>query len=87
MPDETLLEFPCQFSIKAFGLGDQDFPYIVHSIVETFVEGLSREAVRSRPSRKGKYLAVTVTFTASSQHQLDNIYRALTAHERVVMAL
>ena len=38
-------------------------------------------------SANGKYLAVTVTFTATSQEQLDALYRELSQHSRVVMLL
>ena len=34
------------------------------------------KAVRTRPSREGKYVSVTVTFEASSKAQLDAIYQA-----------
>ena len=43
--------------------------------------------MRTRASRGGRYLAVTVTVRAQSRDQLDDIYRALSAHERVLFAL
>ena len=42
---------------------------------------------RSRPSRDGNYLSLTVTIQAQSREQLDAIYRALSAHELVLMVL
>ena len=48
---------------------------------------LPQDAVSSRLSNGGQYLAVTVTFTAQSRAQLDTIYRELGQHERVVMVL
>ncbi|MEE9354511.1 MAG: DUF493 domain-containing protein, partial [Methylococcaceae bacterium] len=41
----------------------------------------------SRPSRQGKYTAVTVTIQATSQSQLDSIYQDLTRCEEILMAL
>ncbi len=87
MSDDSLLEFPCEFCVKAMGLAADDFDALVAAIVREQVPDLPAAAVRSRPSRGGKYLAVSVTFTATSRAQLDAIYQALSAHERVVMAL
>jgi len=40
-----------------------------------------------RPSRTGKYLSLTVTIRAVSREQLDAIYREISAHPLVAMAL
>ena len=85
--DETLLEFPCEYSVKAMGVSAPDFSNLVFDLVAGHVADLSRAAVKEKPSKKGKYVSVTVTFTAQSKAQLDAIYYALTGHEKVVMAL
>ncbi len=41
----------------------------------------------TRESSHGKYKSLTVTFTADSQEQLDNIYREVTALPSVLMVL
>lgn len=82
---DTLLEFPCDFPIKAMGLASVDFDALVVSLIRPHVEDLSEGAVKCKPSANGKYLSVTVTFTARSREQLDAIYHALTAHERILM--
>jgi len=84
---ETLMEFPCPFTIKAMWLATADFDALVASIVRQYVPDLGEGAVRSKPSKAGKYISVTVTFQAESRAQLDDIYRALSGHERVLMAL
>ena len=84
---ESIMKFPCEFSVKAMGLTADDFDALVVEIVRRHVNDLGENAVKSKPSRKGKYLSVTVTFTASSRRQLDAIYQALTDHERVLMSL
>lgn len=84
---ETLLEFPCDFPIKAMGVADNDFESLVVSLVRKHVPDLGEAAVKSRDSKSGKYLSVTVTVTATSKEQLDNIYLELNASERVVMTL
>lgn len=82
---DTLLEFPCEFPIKAMGLNSADFDALVVGLIRPHVEDLSEGAVKCKPSVNGKYLSVTVTFAARSREQLDAIYRDLTAHERILM--
>ena len=56
-------------------------------LVRRHVPDLSEGAVTRRLSRGGKYLAVTLVIEARSQAQLDAIYRALSSHEKVLVAL
>ncbi len=83
---ESLMEFPCSFPIKAMGEMADDFDLLVVEIVRRHHPDISEGAVKTRPSREGKYISVTVTIEAQSKEQLDNIYLELTAHERVLMA-
>ena len=87
MSEDTLLEFPCQFPIKAMGINSDSFENDIVMIVRRFVPQLGEAAVRSTPSRTGKYLSVTVTFTAQSKSQINDIYRAVHAHPEVKMML
>lgn len=84
---DTLLEFPCDFPIKVMGKNHTEFELEVLSIVNRHVETLKEGAVKTRPSKNGNYISITVTIEAHSKDQLDNIYQELTAHEMVMMAL
>ena len=84
---DSALEFPCHFPIKAMGLNEGDFETLVVEIVRRHAPDMDDSQVRTRPSSNGKYLSVTVTIVASSREQMDNIYMELTACEQVVMAL
>ncbi len=84
---DTLLEFPCNFPIKVMGKNHLDFEAAVLAIVNQHVENLADVALKSRASKNGNYLSITVTIEAHSKNQLDNIYQALSDHELVVMAL
>lgn len=86
-PQDTHLEFPCNFPVKAMGLAGTDFDLLVMEIVGRHAGPLREGAVSSRPSSNGKYVSVTVVIQAQSKQQLDAIYNELTAHERVLMAL
>jgi len=85
--EELLMEFPCTFAIKAMGLAEDNFDALVYSLVCEHVDNLSEGAVKTKASGGGKYLSVTVTFEATSREQLDNIYRSVSGHERVLMTL
>jgi uncharacterized protein len=87
MAEETLLTFPCQFPIKVMGKGDIELDLLVLELIRPHVEQLDVGAVKSRPSKSGNYLAITVTITANSKQQLDAIYQSLSAHPQVLMAL
>ena len=85
--EETLLEFPCAFPIKAMGRRDDDFAQRVTDLVLEHAELWEPDAVTLNTSSEGRYLAVTVTVRAESREQLDRIYQALTDCEQVLMAL
>lgn len=88
MPERaSLLDFPCVFPLKAIGTGPDDFEALVVEIVRRHIPYLEAEASATRLSGGGKYLAVTVTFQAESQAQLDALYGELKDQPRVVMLL
>lgn len=84
---DTLLEFPCQFPIKAMGLSSAHFDLIVVEIIRRHAGDILEGSVTSRPSKAGKYLSVTVVVEATSKAQLDAIYQDLSDHPDVLMAL
>lgn len=84
MPDDLdILEFPCEIPLKAVGAGVDDFELFVVDIVRKHAPGLPENASTSRLSSGGKFIAVTVTFTAHSRAQLEAIYQELSSHQRV----
>jgi uncharacterized protein len=84
---KSLLKFPCDFTIKVFGLSTDEFETTVLMIVHKHVPNLSDRAIQSRPSENGKYRALTITVYVESQAQLDSIYRDLSSSPQVLMAL
>ncbi|MDD5460573.1 MAG: DUF493 domain-containing protein [Methylococcales bacterium] len=87
MSEETLLEFPCQFPIKAMGKADLEFDLMVVEIVRRHAPDIKEGAVTTRPSRDGNYISVTVIVEASSKRQLNAIYQDLHDHPLVLMVL
>ena len=84
---DTLFEFPCDFPLKVMGRKSDDFRSIVIGIVQKHAGTVEPENIEERPSKDGTYLSLTCTFQAQSREQLDNLYRELTSHERVLIVL
>lgn len=84
---ETVLKFPCDFPIKVMGRTGMGLRERVTRIVRRHASGLSSRAVTSRLSRHGSYVSITAVVPATSQRQLDDIYRELSACEAVIIAI
>lgn len=85
--DTRGFEFPCDYQIKAMGLDDGGFEELVVELIGRHCRGIRQDSLRTRPSRGGKYVSVSVVVEAESRAQLDAIYDELTAHEKVLMRL
>ena len=77
---ESLIEFPSLFPIKVMGPKVDGFVETMTAIATEHDPSFEVTRVQMRDSSGGKYLSVTLTVTATSREQLDNLYRALTAH-------
>ncbi len=84
---DSLLEFPCEFPVKAMGRNEPGFEALVEKIVLAHAEIYRDKPITIRPSGAGKYLAVTVTIEAQTKAQLDRIYQDLSDCEQVLVAL
>jgi putative lipoic acid-binding regulatory protein len=81
--ERTLIDYPSAFPIKVMGLNEPGFAEAVADIARRFDPGFDPATLEMRPSKGHKYLGLTVTVTATSREQLDDLYRALTAHALV----
>lgn len=86
-PEQSLLEFPCEFTVKAMGRNQPEFEQLVESIVRRHLEESATVSSRLNPSRNENYVSVSVSFTAQSKAQLDSIYMDLTSEPKVLVAL
>jgi len=82
-----LLEYPNRFPLKVFGSQSAEFEEIVLALLKARSPKTEHFEVTRRASKGGKYTALTVTFTAYSQKQLEDIYQDLYECEHVVMSL
>jgi putative lipoic acid-binding regulatory protein len=86
-PEQSLIEYPSRFPIKVMGLNVDGFADAVVQIAQRFDPDFLHDSIETRPSSGNKYLGVTITITATSREQLDEIYRTLTTHPMVKMVL
>lgn len=84
---DSLIEYPSLFPIKVMGLHADDLVHTITKLAKEFDPFFDATTVELRPSSTGKYLGVTITVTATSREQLDNLYRALTSHPMVKVVL
>ena len=86
-PEQSLVKYPSQFPIKVMGLNADGFVHAIVSIAKQFDPAYDAAKVELRPSKGDKYLGVTVTVTATSREQLDELYRTLSTHPMVKVVL
>ncbi|MFM8691951.1 MAG: DUF493 family protein [Limnohabitans sp.] len=84
---DSLIEYPCRFPIKVMGAMADGFADALAEVARRFDPGFDPATMELRPSKGGNYLGVTITVTATSREQLDNLYRALTGHPMVKIVL
>lgn len=83
----SLIEYPSLFPIKVMGANDPAFEQAVVEIALQFDPGYDRGTLELRPSSGGRYLGLTLSITATSREQLDDLYRALSGHPLVKVVL
>ncbi len=86
-PAPSLIEYPSAFPIKVMGAQAPGFEEAMISIVRQFDAAFDATTVERRPSKAGTYLGLTLTVTATSREQLDELYRTLFTHPMVKVVL
>lgn len=84
---ESLIKYPCQFPIKVMGNKVEGLVHAITAVAENFDPAFDASTIELRESKGGKYLGVTITITATSREQLDELYRTLSTHPMVKVVL
>ena len=85
--DDSLIQYPSRFPIKVMGAHVEGFVEAIAFVVQRFDPGFDPLTIEQRPSKAGNYLGLTITITATSREQLDELYRTLTTHPMVKVVL
>ena len=86
-PEQSLITYPSAFPIKVMGAQVAGFAEAMVSVARQFDPAFDETTVERRPSSSGKYLGLTLTVTATSREQLDELYRTLSTHPMVKVVL
>ncbi len=86
-PAASLIEYPSAFPIKVMGHNVEGFVEALSAVARNFDPAFDASTVELRPSKGGNYLGVTLTITATSREQLDELYRTLSTHPLVKVVL
>lgn len=86
-PEASLITYPSLFPIKVMGAQVEGFVEAIVYVARQFDPGFDAGTLEQRPSKAGNYLSLTLTVTATSREQLDELYRTLTAHPMVKVVL
>jgi uncharacterized protein len=85
--DDSLITYPSAFPIKVMGVQVDGFEAAMLVVARQFDAAFDPATVERRPSKGGKYLGLTLTVTATSREQLDELYRTLSTHPMVRVVL
>lgn len=86
-PEDSLIEYPSAFPIKVMGANVDGFGDAIVKVARHFDPTFDAASIETRASRGNRYLSVTITVTATSREQLDELYRTLTTHPMVKVVL
>ena len=84
---DSLIEYPSLFPIKVMGSKADGFVLAVTYIAQQFDPAFDTTTIELRESSGGKYLGITITVTATSREQLDELYKTLSSHPMVKVVL
>ena len=84
---DSLIEYPSLFPIKVMGQKVDGLVHAITEIAKAFDPKFDASTIELRESKAGNYLGVTITVTATSREQLDELYRTLSTHPMVKVVL
>lgn len=87
-PDkESLIEFPCEYELKAIGAHTEQLVDTVVSITQKYAPDASHDKVRTSLSKTGKWMTVNISFRATCIEQIHGVYGELKRHPEIQMTL
>ncbi|SHN90693.1 hypothetical protein BHECKSOX_902 [Bathymodiolus heckerae thiotrophic gill symbiont] len=74
---DDLWNFPCDYSVKAFGKTCDELHITVCTIVEKHTDKIHPDSIFTKQSSKGGYTSITLKIIATSRKQIDSINQDL----------
>lgn len=85
--NDELIEFPCDYPVKAMGYSSDGFEDHVLKLVSKHAELTEPKQITSRSSSGGKYTSITVSVWARSREHLELVYAQLKEDDKIVYIL
>lgn len=85
--EESVIEFPCDFTIKVMGRTDSNFEKIALAIVKQHFPDFRETQLQKKLSKDKHFLSLSITVHAESKAQLDALYQELTTVKEILMVL
>ncbi len=84
--DEAKIEFPCEYPIKVILDNDDEAIRDVQTLARKFDPKLG-DKIELRPSKKGNYISIRLTFWATGLPQIEGLFSELKQLPAVRMVL
>jgi hypothetical protein len=84
---DSLITYPTAFPIKVMGKKVDELLPAVTRVARSLDPTFDESTIELRESTGGRYLGITITVTATSREQLDELYRTLSTHPLVKVVL
>ena len=81
-PDQGF-QFPGVFEVTAVGRADANLPQRIPEIIQGIGLSVMAGSLRTRPSREGHYVPVSVTFTCPDRATHERVHELLRAEEAI----
>lgn len=85
--EESIIEFPCDFTIKVMGRADNNFEKIALAIIKQHFPNFRQTQLQKKLSKDNHFLSLSITVYAESKAQLDALYQELTSVKEILMVL
>ena len=84
---ETLIEFPCDFPIKAIGKNSVQFVDEVKALSKKYFPNIKEHDINTQESANKNFISITLVVHAEDKPTLDNLYTELSQLNDVKMVL
>ena len=85
--EESIIQFPCDFTFKIMGKSAGDFEKIAIDIMKKYFSTLDISRIQKKFSKDNHYLSLSISVYAESKAQLDAAYQELSSTKEILMVL